>query len=208
VSGLSERVTVHEGAVLEDAVFGAWTEIGPWNMLEHVTVGDYSYTGPWCIIQNARIERFSNIAAAVRIGPTMHPMDRPTLHHFTYRRVLYGFDDHDDDEFFSWRRTQEARIGNDTWIGHGAIIMPGVTVGDGAVVGAGSVVTHDVAPYTIVVGVPARPLRTRFPGPIAEAMARIAWWDWDHETLRSRLKDFSRSAEQFVDVYDPAGART
>jgi phosphonate metabolism protein (transferase hexapeptide repeat family) len=207
VSGLSEMVTVREGAVVEDSVFGAWTEIGPWNMLEHVAVGNYSYTGPWCIIQNARIERFSNIAAAVRIGPTMHPMDRPTLHHFTYRRVLYGFDDHDEDEFFSWRRTREARIGNDTWIGHGAIIMPGVNVGDGAVVGAGSVVTHDVAPYTIAVGVPARPLRSRFPAPIAQAMARIAWWEWDHETLRARLADFCSSAERFVEMYDPAGAR-
>jgi phosphonate metabolism protein (transferase hexapeptide repeat family) len=203
---LTEMATVHEGVIQENTMLGSWTEVGPWNMLENVTLGDYSYTGPWCILQNAQVERFANIAAAVRVGPTMHPMDRPTLHHFTYRRVLYGFADTDDDEFFDWRRGQVARIGNDTWIGHGAIIMPGVTVGDGSVIGAGAVVTHDVAPYTVAAGVPARPLRLRFPEPVARALARIAWWTWDHETLHARLDDFSLPVERFVSLYDRPGA--
>lgn len=50
----------------------------------------------------------------------------------------------------------------DNWIGAGAIILKGVTIGEGAVVAAGSVVTHDVEPYSIVAGVPARKIKMRF----------------------------------------------
>jgi maltose O-acetyltransferase len=63
-----------------------------------------------------------------------------------------------------------------SWIGLGAIIMPGVRVGEGAVVAAGSVVTRDVAPYAVVAGSPARPIGTR-PGPMAyELDFRPSWW--------------------------------
>lgn len=50
-------------------------------------------------------------------------------------------------------------IGEDVWIGGGALILPGITIGDGAIVGAGAVVTRDVAPGSTVVGNPARPVR-------------------------------------------------
>jgi acetyltransferase-like isoleucine patch superfamily enzyme len=66
-------------------------------------------------------------------------------------------------------------IGHDVWIGHGVIVLPGVTVGDGAVLAAGAVATKDVAPYTIVGGVPARLIRQRFPRAIADRLQRIAW---------------------------------
>lgn len=55
--------------------------------------------------------------------------------------------------------TKPIKIGNDVWVGGGAIILPGVTVGDGSTVGAGSVVTRDVEPYTVVAGNPARTIR-------------------------------------------------
>jgi len=55
----------------------------------------------------------------------------------------------------------DVRVGDDCWIGFGAILLPGVTVGEGAVVAAGSVVTRDVPPYTIVAGAPARPIGER-----------------------------------------------
>ncbi|MFV9507048.1 MAG: hypothetical protein AB4911_21060 [Oscillochloridaceae bacterium umkhey_bin13] len=65
-------------------------------------------------------------------------------------------------------------LSHDVWIGHGAIVLPGVTVGRGAVVAAGAVVSQDVPPYVIVGGVPARPIRPRFPEPIARRLLRIA----------------------------------
>ncbi len=179
---LTEAPLVHEGSSLRDVRLGAYTELGEGGYYENVELGDYSYTGPYCFLQNAIIGKFANIAAAVRIGPTMHPMDRPTLHHFTYRRRLYGIADADDEAFFAWRASMVARVGHDTWIGHGAIIMPGVSVGDGAVVGSGAVVTKDVPPFAVVVGVPARKIKDRFQPELAAAMARIAWWDWPYDT--------------------------
>jgi len=196
---------VHEPSSLEDVRLGAYTEIGEGGYYENVELGDYSYTGPYCFLQNTVVGKFANIAAAVRIGPTMHPMDRPTIHHFTYRRVLYGLAEADDEEFFAWRRSQVTRIGHDTWIGHGAIIMPGLRVGDGAVVGSGAVVTKDVHPFSVVVGVPAKKIKDRFPEGIAEAMKRIAWWDWSHEMIKERLSDFCGGYQDFVNAYDTEG---
>jgi hypothetical protein len=196
--------TVHTPVQMEHTHLGPYTEVGEMSLLENVSMGAYSYCGPFCIFQNARIGKFANIAASVRIGPTAHPIDRPTLHHFTYRRAMYGFAPEDDHEFFAWREEQRAHIGHDTWIGHGAIIMPNVTVGNGAVVGAGAVVTKDVPPYTVAVGVPARVIRRRFSEQEAAALERIAWWDWRREDIRSNLESFSRSTAEFIRRFDSA----
>ena len=80
--------------------------------------------------------------------------------------------------------------------------MGGVTLGDGAVVGAGAVVTHDVAPYEIVGGVPARHIGWRYPPELIAAMERIRWWDWSHDMLRARLRDFDDAAA-FCRKFDP-----
>jgi len=203
---LCKEPTIAPSAVLESTELGTWTEIGEFNTIENSVIGDYSYTGPWCILQNAIVGRFSNIAAAVRIGPTQHPMERPTMHHFTYRRRMYGFDTVDDESFFEWRRSRVTSIGHDTWIGHGAQVLSGLVVGHGSVIAAGAVVTHDVQPYTIVAGVPAKPLRHRFTDNQVAALLRICWWDWSHETIKLRLKDFLLPIDEFISKYDFDGA--
>lgn len=78
-------------------------------------------------------------------------------------------------------------IGNDVWIGLHATVMSGVTIGDGAVIGAGAVVRKDVAPYTIVVGNPAVPVRTRFDDAAIERLLAIRWWDWDDSVIERYL---------------------
>jgi chloramphenicol O-acetyltransferase type B len=84
------------------------------------------------------------------------------------------------------------RIGNDVWLGRGAVIMAGVTIGDGAVVAARSVVTKDVAPYEIVGGVPARHLRSRFASDVVETLLRLRWWDWPDDKIKANLDLFFR----------------
>ena len=153
----------------------------------------------WC----ATVGKFANIAAACRINATNHPTWRATLHHFTYRSADYWADAENDEAFFGWRRENAVTIGHDTWLGHGATILPGVTVGDGAVIGAGAVVSKDVAPYTIVGGVPAKPIRERFDRKTAERYQALAWWDWSHDRLRAALDDFrTLSAEAFLERHE------
>lgn len=195
----AETPVIHDGCSLTEADFGRFVEIGQGSRVAHSTVGDYSYCDRFCDIANTEIGKFANIASFVRTGATDHPLDRASLHHFMYRSASYWEDASDDTGWFEKRRARRTMIGHDTWIGHGAQVKPDVTIGHGAVVASGAIVTKDVAPYTIVAGIPARPVRQRQPREIAERLIALAWWDWPHERLRETLGDFrTLKAEAFL----------
>ena len=196
---LSEEPTIHDQCVIKDSHVGAWTELRTNTRIVESTFGDYSYTAGDVQIIYADIGKFCSIASHVRINPGNHAMWRVTQHHATYRRKQYGFGE-DDAAFFGWRREHRCTIGHDVWLGHGAIVMPGVRIGSGAVIGSSAVVTKDVEPYTIAVGVPAKPVKQRFPDHVAEKLLQIAWWDWDRPTLEARfdeLLDLDRFLEKY-----------
>lgn len=87
----------------------------------------------------------------------------------------------------AWDQKGDIIIGNDVWIGYEAVILPGVTIGDGAVIGCRAVVTKDVPPYTIVGGVPAKPIRKRFDEETIKELQKIKWWDWPEEKIAGKI---------------------
>ena len=87
----------------------------------------------------------------------------------------------------SWDNKGDIVIGNDVWIGYEAVIMPGVTIGDGAIVGTRAVVTKNVPPYTIVGGVPAKPIRKRFSDEVISQLLEIKWWDWSDDKIKENI---------------------
>ena len=93
-------------------------------------------------------------------------------------------------------------IEDDVWLGAHCVVMPGVKVGRGAVVGAGAVVTKDVEPYAVALGVPARVERKRLTDSQARELAGIDWPGWDDDTIRRRLADFY-DVDAFVKRYGP-----
>ncbi|MCL4113642.1 UNVERIFIED_CONTAM: hypothetical protein GTU68_049269 [Idotea baltica] len=84
-------------------------------------------------------------------------------------------------------RKGDTVIGNDVWIGMEAVIMPGVTIGDGAIIGARSVVAKEVAPYTVVAGNPAQPVKRRFDEDTTQSLLEISWWDWPVEKIEANI---------------------
>jgi len=202
---LSEQPLVDPTADIRDCTLGRYTDIGARTVLLETEVGDYSYIVNDSNVAYTKFGKFCSVAAMTRINPGNHPMHRASQAHFTYRASSYFPGEADDAEFFDWRRAHRVVIGHDVWIGHGAIVLPGRSVGDGAVIAAGAIVTKDVAPYTIIAGNPARPIRLRFPSPIAARLERLAWWHWSHERLRLALPDFRRlSVEEFLERYETA----
>lgn len=197
---LRERPLVAATAKIRDCEMGAFTEVLDYVEMAESTLGDYSYVCRFSSVIYTDIGKFSNIADMTRINPGTHPIERPSLHHFTYRGQRYGFKEAEEESFFNWRRRQRVVIGHDTWIGHGAIIMPGVRIGNGAVVGSLSVVTRDVPPYAVVAGSPSKIIRKRFPRSIADALQKIRWWDWTHEMIEKRFEDF-KDLRVFLDKY-------
>jgi phosphonate metabolism protein (transferase hexapeptide repeat family) len=193
---------IHTTAELKGCRLGRFVSVGPRVLLRDVQLGDFSYFERHGEAIYTSIGKFCSIAANVRINALEHPMERVTTHKITYRPNEYFRFHGVDAGYRAHRQGARVTVGNDVWIGHGAVIMPGVSIGDGAVVGANAVVTRDVAAYAIVAGSPARVLRQRFSPEIAAALVEMAWWDWPHEKLAETLPDMQQlSIEQFLTKY-------
>jgi phosphonate metabolism protein (transferase hexapeptide repeat family) len=180
---------IHPTAELKGCRLGRYAAIGERCVLREVNVGDFTYFERNAEAIYTEIGKFCSIAANTRINALEHPIERITQHKVSYR----------PNEYFRWlgveadfkarRQRKRVRIGHDVWVGHGAVILPGVRIGNGAVIGANAVVTHNVDAYEIMAGVPARRLRQRFLPEISERIEALAWWDWPVAKLADAIPD-------------------
>ena len=145
-------------------------------ILAGAVIDDYSYIGGASALMNCSIGKFPSVGPNVGFGLGVHPTNRVSTYPGFYSANVYGatkfFEDNEVLEYVP------VTIGSDVWIGAEAIVLDGVTVGDGAVIASNAVVTVDVAPYTIVGGVPAKVIRRRFDQDMVDFLLRARWWMW------------------------------
>lgn len=173
------------------ALAGRW-EGGPyqsttWRELQYrrygVLVGAYSY-GPilsrTCLTRGSVVGNWCSIGRELTVRRRNHPLDRVTQHPMFYNAKL-GFVPADT---IPGNADNPLTIGHDVWIGDRVTILAGCkTIGNGAVISAGAVVTKDVPPYAIVVGVPGRVLRPRYSEAVQAALEQSRWWELDVTAL-------------------------
>jgi phosphonate metabolism protein (transferase hexapeptide repeat family) len=185
----SPEPRIHPTAELKACRLGRYAAVGERVILREVTLGDFSYFERHAEAIYTTIGRFCSIAANTRINALDHPLERLTTHKISYRPNEYFRYLGVDQDFRDRRRERQVTLGHDVWIGHGAVVLPGVSIGNGAVVGANAAVAKDVAPFTVVAGVPARPLRPRFSPATVARIEALAWWDWPLEKLYEAVPD-------------------
>lgn len=133
------------------------------------------------------IGKFCSIACGVKFIFTSanHTLNSLSTYPFPLFFEEWGLDNGNVTD--AWDNKGDIVIGNDVWIGYEAVIMQGVTIGDGAIIGTRAVVTKDIPPYTIVGGVPAKPIRRRFSDDIVEKLLAIQWWNLSDEKISEKI---------------------
>ncbi|WP_305967639.1 MULTISPECIES: CatB-related O-acetyltransferase [unclassified Mameliella] len=180
----------HNAAIATDCSFGKNVRVYENTRLAAAKIGDYSYVGGGSRLQNVTIGKFCSIGPDVRIGLGVHPVDHVSTYPGFYSTTASGCTAFTTTSLIKEHTPIE--IGHDVWVGAGATLMDGVNIGHGAVIGAGAVVARDVAPYSIVAGVPARRLRDRFDQEMVAFLLDFAWWDRDEAFLREKAPLFAR----------------
>ena len=135
-----------------------------------------------------KIGKFCSVACGAKFLFTSanHTMKSLSTYPFPIFFEEWGLDGKDISN--AWDNRGDIVIGNDVWIGYEAVILSGVTIGDGAIIGTRAVVTKDVPPYTIVGGVPAKPIRKRFDDETIKKLEEVRWWNWDDEKIRQSIR--------------------
>lgn len=149
-----------------------YVEIGRRSHVQDCIIKYGSYVGQNSVVKNTTIGKFNSISWNLSIGGSDHNYQSANMYTSYWWKRVFEVDFADENEGLL------GSIGNATWIGAGANILRGIKIGDGAIVGAGAVVTRDVPPFAIVVGVPARVVKYRFDDGIIEDLLAIKWWDW------------------------------
>ena len=133
------------------------------------------------------IGKFCSIACGVKFLFNCANHTLKSLSTYTFPLFYEDWDLEKSDVATAWDNKGDIVIGNDVWIGYEAVIMAGVRIGNGAIIATRAVVTKDVPPYTIVGGIPAKPIRKRFTDDTIQKLEALQWWNWSFEKIKQSL---------------------
>jgi acetyltransferase-like isoleucine patch superfamily enzyme len=206
---IGARSRVAQSAIGPDCTFEPGVELYNSSLADHIQlqrqacvtdgrIGRFTYVGRQSYLNLVATGAFCSIGPEVLAGLGEHPVDLATTapaFYSTRRQCGATFAPAD-----CFPERKPVVIGNDVWLGARAFLRDGVTIGDGAIVAAGAIVTHDVPPYAIVGGTPARLIRYRFAETVIARLLALAWWDWPDRRLREAQPYLaSRQIESFLD---------
>lgn len=201
------NLEIGKNAYVNESSFEGYNLICDNCYIDNCRIGLLSYAGNKTELSHTKVGRYCSIGPEVKIVAGNHPTREYVSTHPTFyskhKFVGMGFSDEEIFEEYSYTDEQKkywVEIGNDVWIGAGATIINGCKIGDGAIVAAGAVVTKDVPPYTIVGGVPAKPIRTRFTEEQIKFLLAFKWWDRDVTWMKENVNHF-RDINQFIEAW-------
>ena len=186
---LGIHTSIGDFSRIDDSSFSEHVAIQRNAMIYSSCIGRYTYTGRNFTAWHCTVGAFCSVSWNVSIGGANHDYTKKTTHAFLsspdFGMLPEGHAPGPN------RFEAKCVIGNDVWITANACICRGVTVGDGAVIAAGAVVTKDVAPYTIVAGVPAKPIKKRFSEDIIAVLQKSKWWDYPEQVIKEHFDLFN-----------------
>lgn len=184
-STMADGCSVGDDTTVERCVFESNVAINRRCYINDSTIGAFSYAGINTTMNWTKLGRFCSLARNVDIGGFDHDYRKvTTMPEFRFQQLLNGGGKIPSIE----KHKDYCEIGNDVWIAAGAQILHKVRIGDGAVIGGGAVVTHDVPPYAIVVGVPARIIGYRCAPEMIDKLLQLQWWNWPVDVIRKNAE--------------------
>ena len=177
VKVLFSKPSLYMKEIIRRNKFGKGTWIANNTMINLSNVGHYVFIARNCVINSAQIGSYSSIAPGVQIGGMEHNYKGYTTCQHLSDKQVYG---------------KKTVIGEDVWIGANCVIKQGVKIGRGAVIGACSFVTHDVEPYSVVYGIPARFIKYRFDQSVIDLLEKSKYWEYYPDEAKKLLNNMSQ----------------
>ena len=173
-SKLADGCTVGNDSNVERCQFENNVIINRRSFVNDSQIGMYSYAGINLTMNWTKLGRFCSLGRNVDIGGFNHDYHKvTTMPQFRWNQMANG-----GGKIPDVMNHDYCEIGNDVWIAAGAQVLHKAKIGDGAIVGGGAVVTHDVPPYAIAVGIPAKIIGFRFEQKFIDELLDIQWWSW------------------------------
>ena len=190
---LGEGATIGDFTTVRESLVGDHSSIQRYCDIWRLNMGRYSCIGRVSTVQATEIGSFCALSWNLHIGGDNHDYKLLSTHPF-FHDMSWGIADDKEyhKEYHEWEYRQPCSIGNDVWMGNDVCVNRNVHVGDGCVIGAGAVITKDIEPYSIVVGVPGVVVKKRFSDDIIERLLRLKWWDFNVEIIKDNLDVFKR----------------